>query len=292
VYRRFRPDVVHAQSSKAGALARLATLGMRRRPGIVYSPNSIGVNLSWIYRPIEHVLALRLDVLSAVTQSERDELRALRLVPPRRLHVVVPTIRSDVFAPADRGGARARLGIGAEPFVIGIGRLAEQKDPFAFVAFVERLRSRVGTLRAAWVGDGELRAAMNERIAAAGLTGTLSIVGWIDDVRTHLAACDLFVSTSAYESFGYVTAEALAMERPVVASAITGTVDIVRTDTEAQLYRPGDIDAAVDLADRFLRDRERAAAVARRGREHVLHAFSVDATRQGLVGAYAAAVRR
>jgi glycosyltransferase involved in cell wall biosynthesis len=289
VYRTFRPDVVHAHSSKGGAVARLATIGMRRRPGIVYTPNSIGVNLSRVYEPLERVLALRLDVLAAVTPSEQDELRALRLIPPGRVSVVYPTIRSDHFVPGDRSAARRALGLGDGPLVVAIGRLTAQKDPLAFVDFVAGLRARIGDLRAVWVGDGELRSAMERRISAAGLGTALTITGWLDDVRAHLSACDLFVSTSVYESFGYVTAEALAMDRPVVATKITGTVDIVTTDVDDQLYDSGDTAAAVALAERFLRDRNHASAVAGRGREYVLSTFAVEAMRTRLAGAYARA---
>lgn len=292
IYRSFKPDIVHAHSSKAGAIARLATIGMRRRPGIVYSPHSIGVNLGWIYGPIERMLALRLDVLSAVTHSERDELRALKLLPPGRIHVVVPTIRSDVFAPADQNEARRALAIVDAPLVVAVGRLTQQKDPLAFVDFVAALRTRVSTVRALWVGDGELRAEMEERIAMLKLQDTLTITGWLDDVRLHLAACDLVVSTAAYESFGYATAEALAMDRPVVASAITGTIDVITTDVADQLYRYRDIASASALAERLLSDGAYAAAVSKRGRAQVLSAFSVTEMRRGLAGAYAAAVQR
>jgi glycosyltransferase involved in cell wall biosynthesis len=289
VYERFRPDVVHAHSSKAGAVARLATLGMRARPGIVYSPHAIGVKLGRIFGLIERVLALRLDVLSAVTPSEREELRALHLVHPSRIHVVAPTIRPDVFAPADRAIARRALGFAEGPLVIAIGRLTAQKDPLAFAEFLAALRLRVPTVRALWVGDGELRGALERRIEDLQLGDALQITGWLDDVRTYVAACDLLVSTSSYESFGYVTAEALAMSRPVVASAITGTVDIVTTDVPDQLYRYRDVEAAAVLAERLLLNRERASAIARAGRDYVLSTFSTSAMRKGLASAYAAA---
>ena len=100
------------------------------------------------------------------------------------------------------------------------------------------------------------------------------------------------MSTAGYESFGYVTAEALAMDRPVVASAITGTVDIVTTDVGDQLYRYADIAAAVRLAERLLGDPEHAAAVAGRGRAQVLERFSVSQMRRGLDDVYQAAARR
>jgi glycosyltransferase involved in cell wall biosynthesis len=292
VFARFRPDIVHAHSSKAGAIARLATIGMRRRPGVVYSPNSIGVNISPLYAWIERLLALRADILSAVTPSEGAELRALKLKAPARIHVVVPTIRSDIFAPVSRARAREELGLPDGPLVVAIGRLAPQKDPLAFVDFVAALRERLGNARAIWVGDGDLRPAMEKRIAALKLQDALRITGWLDDVRPYVAASDLVVSTAAYESFGYATAEALAMDRPVVASAITGTVDVVTTDTGDQLYSYRDIDSAVSLAARLLCDREHAAEVAARGRERVVATFSSEQMRNGLAGAYAAAVNR
>jgi glycosyltransferase involved in cell wall biosynthesis len=292
VYDSFKPDIVHAHSSKAGAISRLATIGMRRRPGVVYTPNSIGVNISPIYAWVERLLARRLDILAAVTPSEREELRALKLISPARIHVVVPTIRSDVFAPASRAQARHELALPDGPLVIAIGRLAPQKDPLAFADFTAALRERLEGVRAIWVGDGELRPALEARIAELDLQDTLTITGWLDDVRPHVAACDLVVSTAAYESFGYATAEALAMDRPVVASAITGTVDVVTTDTADQLYSYRDVSCAATLAARLLSDRTHAADVAARGRARVVSTFSTEAMRRGLAGAYAAAAQR
>jgi glycosyltransferase involved in cell wall biosynthesis len=290
-YLTFRPDIVHAHSSKAGAIARLATIGMRRRPGIVYTPNSIGVNLSWVYGQIERMLALRLDIFAAVTPSERDELRELKLLPAARIHIVVPTIRSDIFEPSDRFEARRALNLPAGPIVVAVGRLTRQKDPLAFVDFVAAVRARLPGIRAIWVGDGELRAEMEGRVAALDLQGAFTITGWIDDVRPYLAASDLFVSTAAYESFGYATAEAFAMDRPVVASAITGTVDVVTTDVADQLYPYRDVASAAVLAVKLLSDPTHASAVAARGRTQVLSKFSVAEMRRGLQGAYTAAAQ-
>lgn len=291
IYRSFGPDVVHAHSSKAGALSRLATLGLKERPGIVYTPNSIASNVSPVYGFIEKILALRLDVIAAVTESERNELHALGLLPFEQIHVVVPTIPADVFAPRDRDAARSELGYGPEPTIVAIGRLTRQKDPLRFVEVAHALRKRVPSLRAVWVGDGELRGDMEARIAELGLASCVSITGWLEDVRTHIAAANLFVSTSRYESFGYVTAEALAMERPVVASRITGTVDVVRVDTAEQLYTLDDVEAAAEQAARMLTDLRFAEEVATRGRKHVNSAFSVAETRRALMLAYAAALQ-
>jgi glycosyltransferase involved in cell wall biosynthesis len=183
------------------------------------------------------------------------------------------------------------LGLGKGPLMIAIGRLTHQKDPISFVEIAAAVRRRVPSVRAVWVGDGELRGAVEERIAALNLQDAISITGWLEDVRPYIAAADLFVSTSRYESFGYVTAEALAMERPVVASKITGTVDVVKHDVEHQLFTPFDVDAATKRAAFLLSDPLLAAAIARRGRAFVNAEFSVEATRRGLAVAYNAARR-
>lgn len=290
VYRSFAPDVVHAHSSKAGALARIATLGMRRRPALVYAPHAIAANLSRAYAAIEAVLARRLDIMTAVTESERDELCALNFFPPAQIRVAVPTVDARHFAPRDRATARRALGLGDQPRIVAIGRLTEQKDPLAFVHLASQLRDAFPDLRARWIGDGELRSAMEAQIARFGLGSCIEITGWLDDVRPQLAAADLFVSTSRYESFGYVTAEALAMERPVIATRVTGSVDVVQTNRDEQLFALGDRRDAVEKATRVLREPAFAAEIARRGRAFVNAAFSSDATRRGLLSAYDAAL--
>jgi glycosyltransferase involved in cell wall biosynthesis len=80
------------------------------------------------------------------------------------------------------------------------------------------------------------------------------------------------------------------MERPVVASEITGTVDVVRRDTKEQLFALDDAAGAVTRAARFLNEPEFASEIAERGRMYVNQAFSVAETRRGLRKAYAVAV--
>ncbi|GAC1305534.1 MAG: glycosyltransferase [Vulcanimicrobiaceae bacterium] len=290
IFERFAPDVVHAHSSKAGAVARLANLGRRARTRLVYSPHAIAVHLGAAYVWIERVLATQLDVLCVVSDSERAEIVALGIVAERKIRVVKPTIRADRFEPLDRDAARSRLGYGAEPRIVSIGRLAEQKNPLGFLEIVRALRERLPQVRAVWVGDGELRAAMEARMAEFALEDCVTIAGWCDDVRPYIAAADAFVSASRYESFGYVTAEALAMGRPVVASAINGTIDIVTVDVHASLYPPEAYRAAADATARLLLDPTLAAEIASRGRRRVLETFSPANTQRELFATYEAAL--
>jgi glycosyltransferase involved in cell wall biosynthesis len=81
------------------------------------------------------------------------------------------------------------------------------------------------------------------------------------------------------------------MGKAVVASEITGTIDILTTDPERQLYPAGDYKRAAQLARDLLEDRELLEAVAARSRETVVERFSADRTRDELVCAYEVAMR-
>jgi glycosyltransferase involved in cell wall biosynthesis len=81
------------------------------------------------------------------------------------------------------------------------------------------------------------------------------------------------------------------MGRPVVASRIPGTIDIVTNEPAAQLYASGDFEAASVLAARLLSDPVLAARLGERGQELVLATFSREETRRGLERVYASGAK-
>jgi glycosyltransferase involved in cell wall biosynthesis len=108
---------------------------------------------------------------------------------------------------------------------MGVGRLTAQKDPLRFIEIVRHLQKIMPGVKGVWIGDGELRQSF-EQTAAIG-PGSIHLVPWQQDIRPFLSAADVLLSTSRYESFGYMVAEALALEVPVVASRINGTKSLL-----------------------------------------------------------------
>lgn len=290
VYRDFRPDAIHLHSSKAGAVGRLAALLTSGKIPVIYSPHAIAAHIGAHYVAIEKLLAFRTDIFAAVSEGERSQLLALRLTTPSRARVIVPSIRADYFCPIERPAARLLLKLDSRPLALGIGRLTAQKNPLGFLEIIARANRLIPELRALWVGDGELRDRMQRRVSELGLGRCVTIVGWQNDVRQYIAACNVFISTSVYESFGYATAEALAMRRPVIASAIAGTRDIVVNNVAETLYSPGDYQAGATALTAIVSNDTYAEQIASRGRDHVLRSFSPALTREGLRNAYTAAV--
>jgi glycosyltransferase involved in cell wall biosynthesis len=92
-----------------------------------------------------------------------------------------------------------------------------------------------------WIGDlgddEESKTVLN-LLERSGNPQQIEITGWVQKPETHLETLDVFCMFSRYESFGYVTAEAMLLGVPVLATRSTGTIDLVRHEETGLLAEP------------------------------------------------------
>src|SRR5439155_26032465 len=153
-----------------------------------------------------------------------------------RVDVIDCGVDLDRFRGGDPSAARERLGWNGEPpFYLCVGTLEERKNVVALVAAF----SRLGRGSLALVGDGPLRAEVE---AVAG--DRVRIVGRVpqEEVADWVAACDVLCQPSIEEPFGLALLEAMASERPVVATEIGGPPEFVQPGTGV-LVDPQSIDS-------------------------------------------------
>jgi glycosyltransferase involved in cell wall biosynthesis len=283
--REFRPELVHSHGFHANMFARLLRLA---------SPPFIA--LSTVHNVYEggwgRMLAYGLtDFLSrrtvAVSQAAAERFTRLKAVPPKKCTVILNGIDVHEFAPdAESGGARIRAELGvseagdeAEFVWLAVGRLAPAKDyPNLLCAFAE-VRSGRGDARLLIAGD----AAIGEIAALQQLRNELEIgdaVRWLGlrrDMPALLDAADAFVSGSAWEGMPLAIGEAMAMEKPVVATDVGGVREL---DGDTGVVVPAKDSAA--LADAMIatmrQSREELAARGRAARERIVDRFSMDRT--------------
>ncbi len=283
----FAPTIVHAHSAKGGALARLATRTLgAKAPPVVYSPHALPSRLGPAYMLAERVLAGSTKRFIAVSDSERTEIIGEGVCEPDRVDVVYPRIDAEYFAPRDKADARRALALGSSPIVVGIGRLAPQKDPLRFVETIAKVRAGRPEVSGIWVGDGELREAVEAAARRHGLGAGFHVTGWTADIRPYIAACDVLLSTSRYESFGYVIPETLAMGRPVVAARVMGVVDVLNVGHADMLFEPDATDQAALLLERIIDSEALQSELAAVGRRSVVERFSTHAMAAALVTSY------
>jgi glycosyltransferase involved in cell wall biosynthesis len=190
------------------------------------------------------------------TASSRHQYILRKIVSPVKTLCIPPALFDDAVPDADGVAAvRRRHGWSAdEQHVVSVGRLADQKDLDQLLHAWTAVRRALPAARLWIVGDGEDGPRLQSLAQRLGISDTCRFVGYRDDARAYIAAADVLVITSMYESFGYVALEACACGTPVVASRVDGLVDIIQDRVEGFLIPPGDSDALPARVIELLRD--------------------------------------
>jgi glycosyltransferase involved in cell wall biosynthesis len=269
VCRRFRPDLVHTHSSKAGILGRLAARA-ERVPITVHSIHGFGFGthqpwpVRWVFLTAERLAARSTTAFIAVSQRNLNEGVRLGLFRAEQARVIRSGIDLDVFR-AHAGGAALRRELmipATAPLVVQIACFKPQKAPERFVALAAALAARVPEAHFLLVGDGELRPQLERQRAAAGLEKRLHLPGWRRDMPAVLDAAAVVTLTSRFEGLPRALVEALAASVPVVAMAVDGVPEVVHDGGNGFLVGAGDVSALTARVAEILHNRDVRARLA------------------------------
>jgi len=281
--RRVRPQIVHTHTAKAGMLGRLAAV-LARVPIVVHTYHGHVLSgyfsrfQTGVFRGIESVLARVSDRLIAVSDSVRDDLVTLGVAPASKLQVVPLGLELQHLAgELPRGRLRSLAGIPSPAPLVGIvGRLVPIKDVPTFLAAAALVQGRMPEAHFAIIGDGEERVRLEGLTAGLRLTGSVHFLGWQRDLASVLGDLDVVVNSSLNEGTPVALIEALAAARPVVATRVGGTPDLLEDGRLGALVPPRDPTAMADAIVSILADGREAAEKALAGRRAVLDQYSVE----------------
>jgi glycosyltransferase involved in cell wall biosynthesis len=156
-----------------------------------------------------------------------------------------------------------------EPVVAVVANLIAYKRHDRFLRAFAGVARAVPDARAVLVGDGPERPALEWLVAELGLRDRVRFVGAVQDVRPHLASARVVALASDHEGLPNALLEAMAMGRPVVATAVGGVPELVRDGDEGRLSPPDDAAFAQALTALLSSpsDAERMGSAARRRAE-------------------------
>jgi glycosyltransferase involved in cell wall biosynthesis len=155
--------------------------------------------------------------------------------------------------------------------LLAVGRLAPEKNPMLALDALAMLHSRCpGRFRLTWVGDGELRSAVRERVAELGIEDVVSLPGFVPigpELMEYYRRSDLFVLVSVTEGLPQALIEAQANALPIVATDVGGVGVVLDHGNAGLLVPSGDPAALAEAIDGLVADDERRSALVKRGRE-------------------------
>jgi glycosyltransferase involved in cell wall biosynthesis len=284
--RRERPDIVHANSSKAGILGRLAAAatGVPIRIFTVHGwafAAHAGL-ASRFYKWADRVVRPLTTVTVCVSEHERSA--GIRAGTCSRERTVV--IQNAVSS-ADVPRARHER---TPPLFVSVGRLQAPKDFFTLARAFARLPA--GSYEALIVGDGPDRSALEAELRRLELEDRVRLTGERDDVPLLLARADVFVLASASEGLPVSVLEAMAAELPVVASRVGGVPELVVEGLTGFLVPPGNAAALADALQPLLDDQGLRRHLGAAGRVRAETRFNLNAFRRAHLELYTTELAR
>jgi len=238
----FKPDIIHSHGFHGNIVARIFHLLGTDPPSVstIHNVYEGGWRRMLVYRLTDPLARLT----AAVSAAARDRFVRLHAVPAHKCIVLTNGINIAEFKPdpARRIRTRATLGLGDEFVWLAAGRIAAAKDypnllrAFALVCLKQEpgcptsVCSDVGRLRL-WIAGEPADPAESSRLRSLTeelrIEGSTKFLGLRRDLPALLDAADAFVLSSAWEGMPLVVAEAMAMEKPVVATDAGGTRELL-----------------------------------------------------------------
>lgn len=276
ILRKLQPDIVHGHSFHANIVARLVS-PFAGRPVVVSTIHNVYEG-GW-----HRMLAYRLtDSLSTrtttVSRAAAERFIKLRAVSAEKCAVIPNAIDLSEFAPDPSRRARPResLSAGDEFVWLAAGRITAAKDyPNLLRAFALVLKVEPNALL--WIaGQGsEEEARLHTLASELKVEAQIKWLGLCRDLPALLDAANGFVSSSVWEGMPLAIAEAMAMEKPVVATDVGGVHELVgETGSLVPAQNP---DALADAMLEMMRqpDAERMA-IGRAARNRIQSSFNIE----------------
>lgn len=240
-----RPDLVHAHTFKAGAVARLA--GFMEGVPTIYTPHGWRFMpgspklWKWIGPGVERVLGRLAARVVCVSEYEKRLALELGVVPEEKLVVIANGIPELPMGMQGGERTKTRREHGEAIRAVMVGRFEAPKDQATLLRALARVADVNITLE--FVGDGPMRRSTENLAEALGLRNRVRFLGERNDVPELLSEADLFILSSWFEGLPLALLEAMRSGLPVIASRVGGVTEAVIDGVTGILVPPGDPEA-------------------------------------------------
>jgi glycosyltransferase involved in cell wall biosynthesis len=276
----FVPDVVHAHMPPAELYARVALLGHGKIPFVISKHNDEPFYPGRYADALGRWVAARASHIIAISSAVNEYTDKRRFRPADRI-VTIPygldTRPYSAVAPSAIQALRAEWNVPADALLFGtVARFVPQKslhDLLEGFALYRSTGSRPARL--VLVGRGPLESELRSLAERLGIAGEVVWGGFREDVPAVMRALDVFVLTSIYEGLGLVLLEAMAAQKPVVATRVSAIPEVV-DDGVSGLLVPARDPATLAQAFLSMNDDQIRLGMGKQGLARVQAVFDLD----------------
>jgi glycosyltransferase involved in cell wall biosynthesis len=269
---RERIDVLHTHRSLALLFAYFSTLGLDS-PVLVANRSAVSAMTNPLVQQVFR--SRRLGHLIAVAQAVKQDLINKERVFPDKISVVYGSFDEERFTTGRHAHVmRAALRIEhSVPLVVCIAAVERRKGLDVLVLAARAVIRHLPSAKFLVLGNiddmGYYRA-LQADVKRFDLQERFLFLGHREDVPDILAAADVAVSASREEGLSGALREALAMQKPVVCTAVGGNTELIRDGESGWVVEPGNAQALSGALLEALKDRAEASRRAENGRETML----------------------
>jgi glycosyltransferase involved in cell wall biosynthesis len=275
--RRFKPEVIHTHTAKAGVVGRIASILSGERSIRIHTFHGhllhgyFGAGKTKLVILIEKFLALFTHQLLAVGKKVQDDLITVGIGNSKKFAVMPPGLQL-AHVPR-KSEARQELGLDQnEIYCAFIGRITQIKRPDRFLDVAAKTRADNVKVQFIVAGAGELLQECQDRVAAENLPVTF--LGWREDIEVVLAAADFVLLTSDNEGTPLSLIQAGMVGIPVVATNVGSTNEIV-VDGETGLLTDLSVDQLANAVAKVATDSALRAKMGAAGKEYTMARYGV-----------------
>lgn len=269
--RDFGPDLISLHSSKAGAIGRLAAIGLNFP--LIYTPHCWsfvdGFPHAGFYRLVEKILAPFATRIVTVSEDERQLGLSKGVGKAERTRTIHNGVK-DCFAGVDRDPGNTETTVS----IVMVGRFEKQKDQGLLVEALNSLGDLSWKLT--FLGDGPRKEECIQLVESLGMQDRIKFSGYSSSVDAALTQHDIFALITNWEGFPRSILEAMAASLPVVATDVGGNRESVLEGVTGLLVKRGDRDDLAEALRALITDKELRRQMGATGRDHYLRNFTFD----------------
>lgn len=250
LFQKLQPDIIHANSSKAGIITSLAKTFAHSSTPLVYTVHGWVTNepmsplKKWLYRSLEQHTIRQKNAFIVLSPQEYKTARAVIAVPESKLKLIPLGIGQSEILPSEEARKKLleRCGVSnntTNTFWIGsIANFYPTKGIDILIDAVADANKRIPNLHVFLIGDGPERSSIEQQITEYHLESVIHLTGFLDNAAAYLPAFDLFALASRKEGTPYTILEAIKNGTPVVATAVGGVLSIIKNNENGLLVSP------------------------------------------------------